>query len=78
MEDLSCIMHTCVVLHNMIIEDERDSATHENLEHTTDEVPANDFAAFLSRYRDVHDARLHRQLQVDLVEHLWNNKGEEE
>lgn len=79
-EDLGTIMRACIVLHNMIIEDERDSHLAEDFIPTNDEDPVNNgsFVQFLENYAQVHDAELHKQLQNDLIEHLWQLKGDEE
>ncbi|XP_058818910.1 uncharacterized protein LOC131693340 [Topomyia yanbarensis] len=80
-EDLKSIMRTCIILHNMIIEDEREDLTSYDIEESNvHEVvrPVDDFTAFLGRYREVHNTSLHHQLQNDLIEHLWNMKGDEE
>ncbi|XP_055527068.1 uncharacterized protein LOC129719699 [Wyeomyia smithii] len=84
-DDLRSIMRTCIILHNMIIEDERDNVvTFDYMfayENATTNVPMCsklDFSAFLTRYKQVHDTAMHYQLRNDLIEHLWNMRGEEE
>lgn len=86
---LESIIKTCVILHNMIIENETDDpllleANHEanNNEITADihRIDADNkekFESFLSRYKTVHDTNQHYQLRNDLIEHLWAVKGEE-
>ena len=74
-------MQACVIMHNMIIEDERDAPVHDN--HPFDfqgplaelnEVPA-EFAAFIAMHQEIRDATIHGELRQDLVEHLWSLKG---
>ncbi|KAK1685163.1 hypothetical protein QYE76_046011 [Lolium multiflorum] len=69
----------CVIMHNMIIEDDRKNhaRTHVGpyecegpLAEVDHELPA-DFADFLT----IRDSNVHEQLQADLVEHLWRIKG---
>lgn len=77
---LNNIMTCCVILHNMIIEDERDM----NLEFFYDNVgsrvkPGRDpdrIQAFLQTYRQIEDANTHHQLQEDLIEHHWQRHGQ--
>lgn len=80
--DLAAIMRCCIILHNMIIEDQRDTSTHFEYGSacvTTHNVTSDetDFGTFLARFEKVHDVSRHHQLQNDLIEHLWKVKGEE-
>ena len=66
-------MTCCVILHNIILEDERGL----NLEFFYDNVgsrakPARDpnrIRAFLQTYEEIENADTHFQLQKDLIEH---------
>ena len=72
---LKNIMTCCVILHNMILEDERGL----NLEFFYDNVgsrvkPARDpnrIRAFLQTYKEIENADTHFQLQEDLIGHHW-------
>lgn len=83
-EILDSIMKTCVILHNIIIENDKDDPiiTDAQLAGNSSEVqrirPKNqeDFSRFLSRYNAVHDCQQHLQLRNDLIEHLWAIKGD--
>ncbi|KAK1607251.1 hypothetical protein QYE76_030924 [Lolium multiflorum] len=77
------VMQTCVIMHNMIIEDDRKNhaRTHVGpyecegpLAEVDHELPA-DFADFLAMHAKIRDSNVHDQLQADLVEHLWRIKG---
>jgi hypothetical protein len=78
-ETLRDIMTTCVIMHNMIIEDEKDL----DLEFFFDNVgtrvkPARNpdhIQAFLETYRDIENAGSHKQLQLDLIQHHWMRHG---
>ena len=69
-------MSSFVIVHNMIIEDERDL----NLEFFYDNIgrrvkPArnpDEIAAFLETYKQIEDRDTHQQLCNDLIEHEWN------
>ncbi|KAF5451832.1 hypothetical protein F2P56_026897 [Juglans regia] len=77
--DLTNIMKTCVILHNMIIEDERDDSQGLNMEYDQldDDIPelsrnpTNEFMNFIQRHHEIRDSSAHHQLQADLIEHHW-------
>jgi hypothetical protein len=77
------IMLACVILHNMIIEDEREEATiHIDLNENPGaslalppEVNVGGnlcFADVLRRKASIRDYPQHTQLKNDLVEHIWH------
>jgi hypothetical protein len=73
------VMQACVIMHNMIIENDRMTA---RLNHACWyecqgplAVPV-EFVDFLAMHAEIRDTTLHAQLQHDLVEHLWRLKGE--
>ena len=74
-------MYACIILHNIIVEDERDA--YESLfDFNYDDGPANtlmvevlhgpisDFPTMLQRNAEIRDRNIHRNLQADLVEVL--------
>jgi hypothetical protein len=84
-EALSQIMYACIILHNMIIEDERDSYGARN-DHVYDQTnstalvnyrhgPINEFAAMLEINTVIHDRSMHHCLKADLIEHIWQRFG---
>ena len=84
-ETLQDIMKTCIILHNMIIEDERDEAEAVDLDYEQiDEIsctpmsrePTNEFIEFIEVHQCIRDREVHSQLQMNLVEHLWQLQGE--
>nr|XP_023897389.1 uncharacterized protein LOC112009287 [Quercus suber] len=84
-ETLQDIMKTCIILHNMIIEDERDEAEAVDLNYEQiDDIsctpmlrePTNEFTEFIQVHQRIRDREVHSQLQMNLVEHLWQLKGE--
>jgi hypothetical protein len=75
---LGLIMRACVILHNMIIDDERDIDLDEIYEIVASNVgPAihNDappsLAARIQMDTEMRDSQMYAQLQQDLVEHVW-------
>lgn len=90
-DSIAWIMKACIVLHNMIIEDERG---HDDLEdtsrfaeeggamnepcvpsHSFDGDSEGRFADFLKRYLEIRDPAVHTKLQNDLITHLWKERG---
>ncbi|KAK1647212.1 hypothetical protein QYE76_065017 [Lolium multiflorum] len=76
------VMQACVIMHNMIIEDDRKNHVRSHvgpyecqgpLAEVDHELP--DFADFLAMHAEIRDSNVHEQLQADLVEHLWRIKG---
>uniref|UniRef100_A0A0D3BW55 DDE Tnp4 domain-containing protein n=1 Tax=Brassica oleracea var. oleracea TaxID=109376 RepID=A0A0D3BW55_BRAOL len=79
------IMRACIILHNMIVEDERNEYTqfdvsdfqqgedngssHVDLTFSTD-IPTNITNIMSARTR-IRDRQVHQQLKVDLVENIW-------
>ncbi|KAK1614889.1 hypothetical protein QYE76_020406 [Lolium multiflorum] len=75
---LGLIMRACVILHNMIIDDERGT----NLEHNYETVESNvgpaihhhappSLAARIQMDNEMRDSPVYTQLQQDLIEHVW-------
>ncbi|XP_021306905.1 uncharacterized protein LOC110431742 [Sorghum bicolor] len=79
-ETLALIMRACVIMHNMIVEDEGFLVDpDERFEDDADNVePAHGRAArsldeYIEAHRQIRDKDTHVQLKEDLIEHLWNN-----
>lgn len=84
-EQLADIMYACVILHNMIVEDERgiydipDDNTYEqgHSPHLTglDHGPVHGFSEVLEKDMEIRDQQAHRRLKEDLIEHIWQKFG---
>lgn len=77
-ETLGNTMWACVIMHNMIVEDERDEehdliydGVGENVKISHDETP--ELEQFIKNYKTIKDKEIHNQLQDDLIEHLWQH-----
>jgi hypothetical protein len=78
-ETLSKIMRACVIMHNMIVEDEgfvvdpneRFDYGGENVEPEHGK-PTRSLEEYIEAHRKIRDNATHVQLKEDLIEHLWN------
>ncbi|KAL0742324.1 hypothetical protein Bca4012_083837 [Brassica carinata] len=78
------IMRACIILHNMIVENEREHYTQydiekfqegeENVRSHVDHRPTISFNQMAVRTQ-IRDRQTHEQLKQDLVEHIWNKFG---
>ncbi|XP_028066222.1 uncharacterized protein LOC114269164 [Camellia sinensis] len=80
---LANIMKSCIILHNMIVEDEREEHLDFNYDIAStntpvqlSSTPTNDFQSFLSRHLGIRDKDAYHALCNDLVEHMWYHRGE--
>ncbi|CAM8926970.1 unnamed protein product [Rhodiola kirilowii] len=82
-ETMKYIMFACIILHNMIIEDERDLQTDDydydsigesaNISLNTNHT--RNIMEFIQVHHQIRDKQGHIQLQSDLVEHVWQRYG---
>ena len=85
--DLGIIMRSCIILHNMIVEDERDtyaqrwtdfeqsegSGSSTPQPYSTEVLPT--FANHVRARSELRDPNVHHELQADLVKHIWTKFG---
>nr|XP_017217028.1 PREDICTED: putative nuclease HARBI1 [Daucus carota subsp. sativus] len=82
-KDLAKIMRACIILHNMIVEDERDTyatpfgslptyddATNGLSQPNLEEEPFAPYERYIQNNVRIRDRQKHRQLQADLIEHI--------
>ena len=83
LDEMCEIMNACVIMHNMIIEDERDTRKQlvgevfdfqGPMANPQPGVPTQ-YAEFLAIHREIRDGTMHKQLHDDLVHHLWTIKA---
>ncbi|XP_021317689.1 uncharacterized protein LOC8155651 [Sorghum bicolor] len=78
-ETLALIMRACVIMHNMIVEDERNLDPDERFDGGGENVqpargqPTRTLAEFIKAHKNIRDKPTHFQLKEDLIEHLWNH-----
>ncbi|XP_030936345.1 uncharacterized protein LOC115961509 [Quercus lobata] len=86
LETFKDIMMACIILHNMIVEDERHTYLGAN-DFDYDQInnngpkpvshnPTCNLMQFIKRDNSIRDRRIHSQLQADLVKHLWQLQGQ--
>ncbi|XP_058783310.1 uncharacterized protein LOC131657986 [Vicia villosa] len=86
MESLKHTIYACIILHNMIVEDERhtyggnfdysyDNVDDNNSTTETFSGPHPNLATRLQRRASIREKQVHRQLQGDLVEYIWERFG---
>ena len=81
------VVLACIILHNMIVEDEKEEDIEQDLDMNEtpstvvvqepefsfeDQVP---FQRVLEKGDDIQSRAAHIQLKKDLVEHIWNKFG---
>ncbi|XP_024004074.1 putative nuclease HARBI1 [Eutrema salsugineum] len=83
------IIRACIILHNMIVEDERDARTQYNFlefqqgEGTSSSQEAQSYSTtmttnirnLMDNQLRVRDKKIHDRLQADLLEHIWQKFG---
>jgi hypothetical protein len=79
-DEISNIMTTCIILHNMIIEDEREHANDTSFDRLGDQADPTTGSdrvrgSFVQRLHQLKDKAKHQQLQTDLIKHHWNRYG---
>ena len=76
METLGNIMKACVIMHNMIVEDEvvvdpsvRFDYGGQNVEPSHEST--HNLNEFIEAHKRIRDKEIYHQLKADLIEHLW-------
>ena len=89
-EDLTFIMKACIILHNMIIEDERvDDNELVSIASTNDDYDSlgtddpvevsrgpRPFDQFMASNHAIRDSNTHCALRHDIIAHLWTLHGQ--
>ena len=81
-ETLANIMKACIIMHNMIIEDEGGignldfDGSDANPPTQVSHEPTPELEDFIKNHRSIRDIATHSQLQLDLIDHLWERYGQ--
>ena len=83
---MATVIVACIILHNMIVEDEwedagiNDNYLRDDPNFVADEVTHDDVDE-ATRFREVRKQYMneaeHFSLKQDLIQHLWDRRGEE-
>jgi hypothetical protein len=70
------VMTACVIMHNMIVEEERDDSVYDQRWDFQGELVAANprpvsFQNFLHAHHEIRDRATHHILHEDLVNHIW-------
>ncbi|XP_028095019.1 uncharacterized protein LOC114295038 [Camellia sinensis] len=80
LESIKVVMKACIILHNMIIEDERNDNKAQDIDfEQIDDTPLAqvshertiELMEFIQQNHRIRNRAIHSQLQSDFVEHLW-------
>jgi hypothetical protein len=73
-------MTTCIILHNMIIEDEGKLAENRDYEDvgviaTPYQTITQERVEYINKHHKWKNTAIHSQLQIDLIKHQWMRHG---
>nr|GEZ40015.1 hypothetical protein [Tanacetum cinerariifolium] len=89
-EQMGQIMIACIIMHNMIVEDERDTYRNfdpseyfndmhtpgnEVVEYSTERIA--DLRSYMRNKEQLRNREAHSSLKNDLIEHIWQNFGDD-
>jgi hypothetical protein len=74
-DSLNDVMTACIILHNMIVEDQRDEVegidvVHDDVDYNEDALEESSISRYINVHTKIRDKYVHSQLRDDLVENL--------
>ncbi|XP_044955290.1 uncharacterized protein LOC123405808 [Hordeum vulgare subsp. vulgare] len=81
--EIGDVMKACVIMHNMIVEEEREtgrqSCTFDAMGErvSVSHTHAEQLSSFVQMTHRIRNAHEHSQLKLDLIEHVWQKFGNE-
>ncbi|KAI4998455.1 hypothetical protein ZWY2020_053797 [Hordeum vulgare] len=82
-KEISDVMKACVIMHNMIVEEERQtgrqSCTFDAMGErvTVSRTHAEELSSFIQMTQRIRNFNEHDQLKLDLIDHVWQKFGNE-
>jgi hypothetical protein len=83
--DLNYIVYCIIILHNMIIEDEREMTRLANEDYIGSSNPSYGqnrnvpaIEELIKKHEAIQSVETNNQLQLDLIEHIWSKFGDED
>ncbi|XP_071680327.1 protein ALP1-like [Lolium perenne] len=82
-KEIGDVMKACVIMHNMIVEEERETG-RQNCSYeamgervTVSRTHAEQLSSFIQMTHHIRNKAEHTQLKLDLIEHVWKKFGNE-
>jgi hypothetical protein len=82
-KEIGDVMKACVIMHNMIVEEERETG-RQNCSYeamgervTVSRTHAEQLSSFIQMTHQIRNKAEHTQLKLDLIEHVWQKFGNE-
>uniref|UniRef100_A0A453G362 DDE Tnp4 domain-containing protein n=4 Tax=Aegilops tauschii subsp. strangulata TaxID=200361 RepID=A0A453G362_AEGTS len=82
-KEIGDLMKACIIMHNMIVDDERDSGPRDynydsmGVKVVPSRSHAEQLSVFIQMNQRITNRAFHSLLQDDLVEHIWQKFGDE-
>ena len=91
-EDMALIVKACVILHNMIVDDQRSNEENDPMLEESDNQPRGflvrsqrasrppslDLTTLTTNMLSIRDEQKWAQLRQDLIDHLWDRHGSDD
>jgi hypothetical protein len=80
LSEITNVMITCIILHNMIVENERNEIKKKKMKRVVPSTKNRPVSIhdYIRRHCEIIDKNAHFKLTDDLVNHVWNHHGNHE